>query len=72
MAIFTGILQESKAIFTQVKTILEGKTSVSFFSEFLRRNNKTDLLILKATKVRRDGSVSTRWHKIDVCIFRKS
>jgi len=44
--------QEGKVIFTQIKTILEGKTSVSLFSEFLRRNNKTDLLILKTTKVR--------------------
>ncbi|KAF9646109.1 26S proteasome regulatory complex non-ATPase subcomplex Rpn2/Psmd1 subunit [Thelephora ganbajun] len=41
---------ENKATFTQIKTILEGKTSVSLFSEFLRRNNKTDLLILKTTK----------------------
>jgi 26S proteasome regulatory subunit N2 len=52
-------LQESKAIFTQIKTILEGKTSVSMFSEFLRRNNKTDLLILKTTKVSSDGTTAT-------------
>ena len=53
------MLQESKAIFTQIKTILEGKASVTLFSEFLRRNNKTDLIVLKTTKVGPQNTMAT-------------
>lgn len=53
------MLQESQVIFTQIKTILEGKTSVTLFSEFLRRNNKTDLIVLKTTKVGPQDTIAT-------------
>ena len=44
-------MQETKEIFDQIREILTGQESVKLYLEFLRRNNKTDMLILKHTKV---------------------
>lgn len=44
--------QTTKPIYDKLRTILTGKESVKFYREFLKRNNQTDLLILKNTKVR--------------------
>lgn len=43
--------QTSKPVFDKIKAILSGQEPVKLFLEFLRKNNKTDLLILKNTKV---------------------
>ncbi|KAI0814897.1 26S proteasome regulatory complex non-ATPase subcomplex Rpn2/Psmd1 subunit [Irpex lacteus] len=42
--------EETKPIFDQIREILAGQESVKLYLEFLRRNNKTDMLILKHTK----------------------
>ena len=42
--------QETKEIYDQIRTILAGQESVSLYLEFLKRNNKVDMLILKNTK----------------------
>jgi len=47
-----------KDIIDQIKTILVGESSVKLYSEFLRRNNKSDLLILKNTKEKLEGRSS--------------
>lgn len=39
-------------VYTTLRKILGGQESVKLFLEFLKRNNKTDMLILKHTKVR--------------------
>ena len=44
--------QKTKAIYDKLRTILTGKESVKLYREFLKRNNQTDLLILKNTKVK--------------------
>ncbi|KAK0478260.1 hypothetical protein IW261DRAFT_1482577 [Armillaria novae-zelandiae] len=41
---------ESKEIFDKIRSILTGQESVKIYLEFLKRNNKVDLLILKNTK----------------------
>lgn len=45
------MMQSTKEIYDQVREILAGQESVKLYLEFLRRNNKTDMLILKHTKV---------------------
>ncbi|KAF5312814.1 hypothetical protein D9619_003415 [Psilocybe cf. subviscida] len=42
--------QATKPIYDNLRTILTGKESVKLYREFLKRNNQTDLLILKTTK----------------------
>jgi 26S proteasome regulatory subunit N2 len=44
-------VQESKGIYDKLRTILTGQESVKLYVEFLKRNNKVDMLILKSTKV---------------------
>ncbi|KAK0208117.1 hypothetical protein DFS33DRAFT_1254799 [Desarmillaria ectypa] len=41
---------ESKEIYDKIRSILTGQESVKIYLEFLKRNNKVDLLILKNTK----------------------
>ena len=43
--------QKTKDIYDKLRNILGGQESVKLYLEFLRRNNKVDLLILKNTKV---------------------
>jgi len=43
--------QATKPIYDKLRTILTGKESVKLYREFLKRNNQTDLAILKNTKV---------------------
>lgn len=43
--------KKTKDIYDKLRTILTGKESVKLYREFLKRNNQTDLLILKNTKV---------------------
>jgi len=43
--------ESTKPVYDKLRTILTGKESVKFYREFLKRNNQTDLLILKNTKV---------------------
>ncbi|KAI0320354.1 26S proteasome regulatory complex non-ATPase subcomplex Rpn2/Psmd1 subunit [Amylostereum chailletii] len=42
--------EDTKATFDTLRAILSGHESVQLYLEFLRKNNKTDLLILKNTK----------------------
>ncbi|KAF9040511.1 armadillo-type protein [Panaeolus papilionaceus] len=42
--------EATKPIYDKLKTILTGKESVKLYREFLRKNNQTDMLILKNTK----------------------
>lgn len=42
--------QKTKEIYDQLRNILGGQESVKLYLEFLKRNNKVDLLILKNTK----------------------
>ncbi len=44
-------MQETKPIFDKLRSIFTGQESVKIYLEFLKRNNKTDHLILKHTKV---------------------
>lgn len=46
-------MQESEEIYTILRKILGGQESVKLYLEFLKRNDKVDMLILKHTKVRR-------------------
>lgn len=39
-------------MYDKIRQILTGKESTKLYREFLKRNNQTDILILKATKVR--------------------
>ncbi|TFY64407.1 hypothetical protein EVJ58_g2635 [Rhodofomes roseus] len=41
---------DSKAIYDKLRRILLGQESIKLYLEFLKRNNKTDMLILKNTK----------------------
>ncbi|KAH9487038.1 26S proteasome non-ATPase regulatory subunit 1-like protein B [Psilocybe cubensis] len=41
---------KTKPVYDKLRTILTGKESVKLYREFLKRNNQTDLLILKNTK----------------------
>lgn len=41
-----------KDVYDKIRLILSGEESTKHYREFLRRNNKVDLLILKNTKVR--------------------
>jgi 26S proteasome regulatory subunit N2 len=50
--------QKTKAIYDKLRTILTGKESVKLYREFLKRNNQTDLLILKNTKVKASFLIS--------------
>ena len=43
--------QETKPIYDQLRNILLGQESIKLYLEFLKRNNKVDMLILKNTKV---------------------
>ncbi|KAF9535345.1 armadillo-type protein [Crepidotus variabilis] len=40
----------TKPVYDKIRIILTGKESTKFYREFLKRNNQTDLLILKGTK----------------------
>ncbi|TFK41267.1 armadillo-type protein [Crucibulum laeve] len=42
--------EKTKETYDKLRTILTGKESVKLYLEFLKRNNQTDLLILKNTK----------------------
>ncbi|CAA7258713.1 unnamed protein product [Cyclocybe aegerita] len=42
--------EKSQPVYDKLRNILTGKESVKFYREFLKRNNQTDLLILKNTK----------------------
>ena len=42
--------QETKEIYDQLRKILLGQESIKLYLEFLKRNNKVDMLILKNTK----------------------
>lgn len=44
-------MQESKPIYDELRKILLGQESIKLYLEFLKRNNKVDMLILKNTKV---------------------
>jgi len=62
-----SIAQETKDIYDKLRAILTGQESVKLYLEFLKRNNQTDLLILKNTKVGSCDSVKRRilpltWH----------
>ncbi|PCH33862.1 26S proteasome regulatory complex non-ATPase subcomplex Rpn2/Psmd1 subunit [Wolfiporia cocos MD-104 SS10] len=41
---------DSKAIYDKLRRILLGQESIKLYLEFLKRNNKVDMLILKSTK----------------------
>ena len=43
--------QKTNDIYDKLRNILGGQESVKLYLEFLKRNNKVDLLILKNTKV---------------------
>lgn len=43
--------EKTKPVYDKLRTILTGKESVKLYREFLKRNNQTDLIILKNTKV---------------------
>lgn len=45
-------IQPSKEVYDKLRAILTRQESVKLYVEFLKRNNKVDLLILKSTKVR--------------------
>ncbi|KZT30619.1 26S proteasome regulatory complex non-ATPase subcomplex Rpn2/Psmd1 subunit [Neolentinus lepideus HHB14362 ss-1] len=49
---------EEKEIFDNLGKILSGQESVKLYLEFLKRNNKVDLLILKSTKACQEGRSS--------------
>jgi 26S proteasome regulatory subunit N2 len=40
-----------KEVYDKLRNILTGQESVKLYLEFLKRNNKVDMLILKNTKV---------------------
>ncbi|KAH9846819.1 26S proteasome regulatory complex non-ATPase subcomplex Rpn2/Psmd1 subunit [Lenzites betulinus] len=42
--------EESKPVYDQLRKILLGQESIKLYLEFLKRNNKVDMLILKNTK----------------------
>ncbi|KAI8980724.1 26S proteasome regulatory complex non-ATPase subcomplex Rpn2/Psmd1 subunit [Trametes punicea] len=42
--------EESKPVYDQLRKILRGQESIKLYLEFLKRNNKVDMLILKNTK----------------------
>ncbi|EJD55629.1 26S proteasome regulatory complex, non-ATPase subcomplex, Rpn2/Psmd1 subunit [Auricularia subglabra TFB-10046 SS5] len=42
--------REDKETYDNLRQILTGEESIKYYREFLRRNNKVDLLILKSTK----------------------
>lgn len=44
--------QKTKEAYDKLRAILTGKESVKFYLEFLKRNNQTDPLILKNSKVK--------------------
>ena len=44
-------MQETKEIYDRLREILGGQESVKLYLEFLKRNDKTDTLILKHSKV---------------------
>ena len=44
-------LQDEKEIYDRLREILGGQESVKLYLEFLKRNDKTDNLILKHSKV---------------------
>ena len=48
---FTYSHQTTKDIYDKLRMILTGEESVKLYLEFLKKNNKVDLLILKNTKV---------------------
>ncbi|TFK57040.1 26S proteasome regulatory complex non-ATPase subcomplex Rpn2/Psmd1 subunit [Heliocybe sulcata] len=49
---------KEKEIFDNLRKILSGQESVKLYLEFLKRNNKVDLLILKSTKEALEGRSS--------------
>jgi len=44
-------IKKTKDMYDKLRNILGGQESVKLYLEFLKRNNKVDLLILKNTKV---------------------
>jgi len=62
MSIFTLQTDSEKKLqerLTKLMTILSGDTTIDLHLQFLIRNNKTDLLILKNTKVRNKPEAGT-------------
>lgn len=51
LRIYSDLAQETKAIYDKLRRILLGQESIKLYLEFLKRNNKVDMLILKNTKV---------------------
>lgn len=45
------ICKDTKPIYDNLRNILTGQESVKLYLEFLKRNNKVDMIILKNTKV---------------------
>lgn len=45
------LLQTERDIYDRLRQILSGEESIKLYLDFLKRNNKVDMLILKATKV---------------------
>ena len=43
--------QMEREIYNHLRQILSGEESIKLYLDFLKRNNKVDMLILKATKV---------------------
>lgn len=43
--------QDQKEAYDTLRLILAGQKSVKLYLEFLKRNNKVDMLVLKHTKV---------------------
>lgn len=47
----TTRFQETKDVYEKIRNILTGQETVKLYLLFLKRNNQTDLLVLKNTKV---------------------
>ena len=45
-------IQDDQPIYDKLRQILTGEESIKLYLDFLKRNNKVDMLILKGTKVR--------------------
>lgn len=57
-------------MYATLRKILGGQESVKLFLEFLKRNNKTDMLILKHTKV--CGRSSSRGFSYEPVPFQRN
>lgn len=47
------VLQAEREIYDKLRQILSGKESIKLFLDFLKKNNRVDMQILKASKVGR-------------------